>query len=777
MVISKAVGARIKRVEDPRLITGRGTYTDDVRLAGTVYMAVLRSPYAHARIKRLDVSKARQMPGVLDVLTGEEVRQVCGPVPALPPLPMRTALMYPLAVGKVRFVGEGVVAVVAESRALARDALEAVEVEYEPLPPVVDPVQAVKRTSPPIHEELKSNVAFYQKSSVGEVDQAFAEADGTVRLRLVQQRLIPMAMEPRAVVAQYDPGTRILTVWNTTQNPHILRNALAQMLNHPENLIRVIAPDVGGGFGSKIDVYPEEALASLFAMRLCRPVKWTEDRRENFLGTIHGRGQIQEIEAAYKKDGTITAIRLRIWADLGAYCQLFTHVIPTLTPSMACGTYRYKNIAWELWGVYTNKTPTDAYRGAGRPEAAYVVERMVDAVAHRLGMDPAEVRRKNFIRPDEFPYSTPTGMVYDSGDYEKALNRVLELGQYRRWREEQKARLQRGDRKVLGIGMATFLEVCGFAPFIPETAEVRVEPSGRVTVLTGTHPHGQGDVTAFTQLVSDELQVPPENVVVLHGDTMVVPKGMGTYGSRTLSVGGTAVLMAARKVKEQAIQVASLLLKVPPEKVRLSGGKFVVEDIPDKSVTWAQVAGSANMPPLDFPTEVPPLVATAEFRPENFNFPFGAHLCVVEVDRETGQVGILAYYGVDDCGVRINPLLVEGQLHGGIVQGIAQALYEGVVYDENGQLLTGTLMDYAVPNAQMVPRFTLEAQVTPTPTNPLGAKGVGELGTIGATPTVVNAVADAVAQLGGDPTWVQEMPLKPEYVWRLLQRAVRRARR
>ncbi|MFN3974099.1 MAG: xanthine dehydrogenase family protein molybdopterin-binding subunit [Dehalococcoidia bacterium] len=777
MVISKLVGARIKRTEDPRLITGRGTYTDDVCLPGTLYMAVLRSPHAHARIKRIDVGKALAHPGVVAALTGAEVKQVCEPIPAIGPIEgMKLAQRLPLALDKVTHVGEGVVAVVAESRYQARDALDLIEVEYEPLPANVDPERAMKRGAPLIHENLKTNLAYSIKASVGDVEGAFQRAAGTVKARLIEQRLIPLAMECRAVVAHYDPGPGTLTLWDTTQNPHVARTVLAGMLHLPESRIRVIAPDVGGGFGSKIDIYPEEALAALFSMRLGRPVKWAEERMENFQATIHGRGQVQEVEVAYDKDGVILALRVSIWADLGAYCQIFTHAIPTLTLTMLNGTYKFPNVAWELYGVYTNKTPTDAYRGAGRPEATYLLERAVDLVAHRLNMDPAEVRRRNFIPKSAFPYKTAVGTIYDSGDYETALNKVLELSNYQGLRQEQQARLQRGERKLLGIGLSTFVEICGFAPNLPDNATVRVEPSGTVTVFTGTSPHGQGGDTTLAQIVAEELGVPMEEVTVVHGDTLAIAHGNGTLGSRTVAVGGAAAYQACKKVKEKATQLAAHLLKVTPDKVTCEGSHFFVEDIPDRKVSWKEVAQKAYSPSPELPPDFEPgLVATVYFKPSNFTFPFGAHVAVVEVDRETGDVELVNYFAVDDCGHRINPMLVEGQLHGGIAQGISQALYEGVVYDDNGQLLTNTLMNYAVPNPLMLPPYTLAATVTPTPENPLGAKGVGELGTIGATPAVVNAVADALKPLGVDPSQVQ-MPTTPERVWRLIRQAQRRRR-
>ena len=775
MVLSRYIGARVKRREDPRLITGRATYTDDIRLPDTLYLAVLRSPHAHARIRRIDASRAQGAPGVVAVVTGEEVRRNTGPIPVYGSVDdsdfFRVPEKYALAVDKVRHGGEGGAAVVATRRYGARDALELVDVEYEPLPAVVDVERAARDASVRVYEELPDNLCYYVKKSKGDVEGAFAEADGVVRLRMVQPRLIPMALEPRAALAWYQPGPGTLTVWVTSQNPHVERNELARILKLPAHLVRAIAPEVGGGFGSKIDVYPEEVLCAYLSMKLGRPVKWTGERQEEFVATIHGRGQVQEVEAAYRRDGTITGVRLRLWADLGAHCQLFTHAIPTLTPTMACGPYRFTNVAWELWGVYTNKTPTDAYRGAGRPEAAYLLERTVDQVAYALGMDPLEVRRRNFIPPEAFPYETPTGATYDTADYDKALRRALELAEYDKLRREQAEARRQG--RLLGIGLSTYTEICGFGPSkdMPDTggwdaAIVRADRTGKVTVYTSASPHGQGEETAFAQIVAERLGIPLEDVTVLHGDTATLEGTVGTQGSRTLAVAGSAVFQATERVVAKAKQVAAVLLRVPEERVHFSGGVFTAEDIPDRRATFAEVAREAYAAKKIGGQVEPGLEATAYFEPPKFTFPFGADVCVVEVEPQTGEVRILKYVAVNDCGTIVNPMLVDGQLHGGLAQGIAQAVSEEAVYDESGQLLTGSLMDYAVPYAHDLPFFEVGHTTTPTPVNPLGAKGVGECGTISATPAVVNAVVDALSHLGVRHI---EMPLKPERVWRILR--------
>jgi carbon-monoxide dehydrogenase large subunit len=771
--VSKMMGASVKRKEDPRLITGEGKYTDDVQLKGMTYMAVLRSPHAHARIRRMDTSRARQHPQVLAVLTGQEVKELCKtPLPLFGPFPdMKMKDRWPLATDNVNFVGELVAAVVALTREAAQDALELIEVDYHPLPPVVDMEQAVQPGSPLVHQELGTNLCYEASGKSGDPDQAFREADGVVSARLTQPRLIPNPMEARAVVASYERSTGNMTLWVTTQNPHIERSIVAGILGFPENKLRVVAVDVGGGFGCKVNTYPESIIAAILSMRLARPVKWAEDRQENFISTSHGRGQVQYVEAAYKNDGTLLGIRLRIYADLGAYCQVLSHAIPTLTPSMAPGVYRARNFAWTTYGVYTNKVPYDAYRGAGRPEGAYIIERVMDLMAYKLSLDPVAVRRKNFIPKDAFPYQTPTGMEYDSGDYEAALSKALQIAEYDRLREEQQRLRQQG--LLMGIGVTTTTEICGFGPAASlgglggfESALVRVDPMGRVTVLTGSSPHGQGEETSFAQIVADEMGVAFEDVEVIHGDTAIVPRGVGTFGSRSLVVGGTAIIKASQRVKEKAIQIAAALLKIDPQHVVLEQGQFMVEDIPGRYVTWPDVGKEAydarNLPPdLERGLE-----ATAFWEPPNVTFPFSAHIAVVHIDKDTGEVRLVKYVAVDDCGTVINPMLVEGQVHGGIAQGIGQALLEEAVWDDNGQLVTGSFMDYAMPFAEEFPSFTLDRTVTTSPHNPLGAKGIGEMATIASPPTIVSAVVDALSHLG--VTHI-DMPIKSEKVWRILR--------
>jgi aerobic carbon-monoxide dehydrogenase large subunit len=775
----KFVGMPIKRREDPRLITGTATYVDDLYLPGLTYMAVLRSPFAHARLLRLDTQAAGRNPQVLAVLTGDDIKEVLGPLPIadveLPDL--KLPKHYPLAVGKVRHVGEPVAVVVATDRYAARDAVELITVEYDPLPAAVDMEKSLEQGAPVVHEEWNDNLAYTFEMSAGDIDKAFREAEVTVRQRIQNQRLIPLAMEPRGVAAQYHAASRRLEVWSSTQMPHILRTLLATMLHLPENRVRVIAPEVGGGFGSKADIYAEEALVAHLAVRLRRPVKWIEERRENFLGTIHGRDQVQDVELAAKRDGTITGLRARVIADMGAYYQFFTPGIPTLTGLLAPGCYKIPNFRFDLRGVFTNKTPTDAYRGAGRPEATHLIERMVDRLAMELNIDPVEVRRKNFPQPSEFPFATAAGLSYDSGNYQASLDKLVGLIDYHQFRAEQ-ARL-RQQEKFLGVGVSTYVEICGIGPSSAistggwESATVRVEPTGQVTVLTGTSPHGQGQETSFAQIVADELGVDIDDVTVVHGDTALVPYGIGTFGSRATAVGGAALMLSLGKVKDKSKKLAAQMLEASPTDMVFEEGKVYVRGSPDRAVTFFQVAKAAyrglNLPP---DTE-PGLEATSAFEPSNFTFPFGAHACLVEVDGETGDIAIKRYVAIDDCGRVLNPLLVDGQVHGGIAQGLAQALFEEVVYDENGQLLTGTLMDYAVPKASFLPYFETDRTITPSPVNPLGVKGVGEAGTIACSPAVVNAVVDALSPLGVRHL---DMPLKPEKIWRILQehRASRR---
>jgi carbon-monoxide dehydrogenase large subunit len=738
------------------------------------YAAILRSPYAHARIRHIDASKALQTPGVVTVITGKDILGKIGPLPcAAHPVPeMKMPTHYALAVNKVYFVGHPVAVVVAEDRYLARDALDLIEVDYEELPPVTDPQKALQPDAPIIHEDLGTNLAFEWKIEGGDVDAAFAQAEVIVRQEFVNQRLIPVPMEPRCVLAEWDAGNRLLTIWTSTQIPHLVRSLVAGMLNLPENHVRVIAPDVGGGFGQKLQVYVEEALMGYLAMTLDRPVKWTETRRENFMASIQGRDQIGVMELALKRDGTILGLRYEVIADMGAYYQLLTPAIPTLTGLMLCGAYKIPAVRMTKKAVFTNKMCTDAYRGAGRPEATFLLERMMDLAAKELGMDPAEIRRKNFIPPDAFPYTTPHGITYDSGNYEAALNRALELVEYEKWRKEQQEARKQG--RYIGIGISSYVEICGMGPSkaMPaggwESATVRVEPSGKVIVLTGAHPHGQGEETSFTQIVAEELGVAPEDVMVIHGDTEKVQYGIGIFGSRGLAVGGTAVYMAAQRVKEKARKIAAFLLNVSEAEVESRDGTFVNRNDPSKFVTWQQIAQAAYDPKNYPPDMEPGLVATAFYEPSNFTFPSGTHICVCEVDIETGEVKILRYVAVDDCGKVVNPLLVEGQIIGGIVQAFGQAMMERCVYDENGQLLTGELLDYAIPKAHNAPKIVVDRVETPSPVNPLGAKGVGEAGTIGATPAFINAVCDALEPLGIRHI---DMPLTPARVWHAIQKS------
>ena len=773
MPISKSVGARIKRREDPRMIQGLAHYVDDINLPHTLHIAILRSPYAHARIQKMDVEAARKHPGVVAVVTGRSIQDRVGLVPCAAVFPgMKTPPHRVLALDKVCFVGEPVAAVVARDKYVARDAVDLIEIDYDPLPTVASGEEALRPGAPVIHDELgKDNVAFTWEIAGGDVERALKEADRVVKQRFVHQRLAPVPLEPRGVLAHYLPGEDQLTVWSSTQIPHLLRTQLAIMLRMAENRVRVIAPEVGGGFGCKLNVYAEEALVAHLATWLKRPVKWIEGRRENLLHTIHGRDQTGEVEVAVKNDGTITGLKYTVVADVGALYQLLTPAIPTLTGLMLCGCYKIQNVSMKLTGAFTNKMATDAYRGAGRPEATYMVERMVDIVADELNMDPLEVRRKNFIAPSEFPYTTGTAVIYDSGDYTAALDKALSIVDYKALREEQ-ARL-RTQGRYLGIGFSTYVEICGMGPSkaMPaggwESGAVRVDPTGKVTVLTGVSPHGQGQETTFAQIIADGLGVGIDDVRILHGDTDAVQYGIGTFGSRATAVGGTAMVLAMEKVKEKVVKIAAHLLEGNPQDIVLEDGKYFVKGNPTKALALSDISLAAHVANNLPPDTDPGLNETHFFEPSNFTYPFGTHVAVVEVDADTGEVEIRRYVAVDDCGKIINPMIVEGQIHGGIAQGLGQALYEEVVYDENGQMLTGSLMDYALPKAHNFPKFELASTVTPSPVNPLGVKGVGEAGTIGSTPAMVNAVVDALAPFG---VRYIDMPMRPEKIWRLMQK-------
>ena len=772
MAAAPLVGSRIRRREDPRLITGRATYVDDVKLVGMVHAAFIRSPYAHAKILRLEMTKAKAHPGVLAAFSGADLHAVgmTASLPVAHKLPdLKTPPHYPLAVDEVRFVGEAVAVIVASDPYVVRDAAELVEVEYDELPVVVDLEKATVSGAPLVHAALGTNVAYAMPFKAGDPDGAFASADVVVKRRLINQRLAPVPIETRGVVAQWDAGAGRVAIHSSTQIPHLLRTQLSLVLGLPENKVRAIAPEVGGAFGSKLNVYAEEAVVAWLAMRLGRPVKWSETRSECFQAMIHGRDQIDDCEIAAKRDGTITGLRVRILANLGAYHQLLTPVIPTLTLLMAPGCYRIANVDIEVKGVFTNTMSTDAYRGAGRPEATYLIERLIDLVARKLELDPADVRRRNFIEPSAFPFTTSTGLTYDSGDYAKTMEKALQLADYRGLRVRQTALRKEG--RFLGIGLSTYVEVCGMGPSAAmpaagwDSATIRVEPTGSVTVLTGISPHGQGEETTFAQLVADELGIPIDNIAVVHGDTDNVQYGVGTFGSRGTAVGGSALKLAIETIQAKAIRIAAHQWEANSDDLEYRDGKIGVRGDPSKSMTTAEAGFLAFMGDKLPPGLEPGLDATRRFEPPNFVYPFGTHVCVVEIDSETGQVKIVRYVAVDDCGKVLNPMIVEGQVHGGIAQGMAQALYEEVVYDEYGQLLTGTLMDYAVPHAEQVPHFELDRTVTQTTVNPLGVKGVGEAGTIGSTPAVVNAVMDALAPFGVEHI---DMPLRPEKLWKAM---------
>ncbi|MFC6080693.1 xanthine dehydrogenase family protein molybdopterin-binding subunit [Sphaerisporangium aureirubrum] len=767
------VGAARRRKEDARLVTGRTRWTDNIQLPGMLYVAFLRSPMAHARVTRVDVSAALGLPGVVAAFSGRDLAGEQGSLPCAWPVTEDIVIPDhpPMAVDEVRYAGEAVACVVATDRYKAADALEAVEVDYDPLPAVVDMTEALKEGAPKVHEQ--GNRSFVWKFAAGDADAAFQDAPVVIERTYVQQRLIPSAMEPRAVVAQTDGDT--FTLHSATQIPHILRIMLAQVTGIPEHKLRVIAPDVGGGFGSKLQVTAEEVLLLLLARRLGKPVKWTESRSEGNLTVHHGRDQLQRISLAAEADGRIRGLRVDLLADMGAYLMLVTPGIPLLGAFMYNGIYKMDALDFTCTGVFTTKMPTDAYRGAGRPEATYAIERVMDELAHELKLDPIEVRRRNWIRHEEFPYATIAGLTYDSGNYEAATDKALGLFGYDALRAEQSDRRARGDSVQLGIGTSTFTEMCGLAPSRVlgslsygaggwEHADVRMLPTGMVEVVTGSSPHGQGHETAWSQIVADALGVPFEDVSVVHGDTAVSHKGMDTYGSRSLVVGGIAVLRACDKVKEKAKQIAAHMLEASPEDVEFHEGTFRVRGT-DAGKTIQEVA-LATFAAHNLPDGVEPsLDSSATFDPDNFSFPHGTHLCAVEVDTETGAVKIRSYVAVDDVGKVVNPMIVEGQVHGGLAQGIAQALFEEAVYDAEGNLLTTTMADYLLPSAADLPDFVTDRTETPSTTNPLGVKGVGEAGTIASTPAVVNAIVDALRPYGVNDV---PMPCGPERVWRAI---------
>src|SRR6266566_1442028 len=758
-------------------MTAQTNWTDNITLPGMLHIAFLRSPYAHARIASVDVSAARNEPGVIAAYSGADFAAEQGSLPCAWPVTPDIVIPAhpPMAVDEVRYVGEAVACVVARDRYAAADALAAIEVDYEQLPPVLDIRTALDDASPKVHEA--GNKSFEWVFANGDMEAAFRDAPVVIERTYRQQRLIPAAMEPRAVVCSVVSGE--FTLWSATQIPHILRLMLALVTGIPEQSIRVIAPDVGGGFGSKLQVTAEEVLAVLIARKLGRPVKWTESRSEGNMTVHHGRDQWQRLRLAADSDGRIRGFDVDLLADMGAYIMLVTAGVPILGAFMFPAIYKMDAYSFKCVGVFTTKMPTDAYRGAGRPEATFAIERIMDELAAELGMDPLELRERNWIKHEEFPYTTIATLVYGSGNYEAATARAKELFHYDELRAEQQKRREAGDPVQLGIGISTFTEMCGIAPSRVvgslrygvggwENATVRVLATGKIEVVTGSSAHGQGHETAWSQIVADKLGVPYEDIRVLHGDTQVSAKGMDTYGSRSLTVGGIALAGACDKVIDNAKRFAAHLIEASENDIEFTAGRLHVRGDPEQGRTIQEIA-LATFTAHNFPDGTEPsLDSEHTYDPENFSFPHGTHLCATEVDTETGRVTIRSYVAVDDVGKVVNPLIVEGQVHGGLAQGIAQALYEEAVYDDDGNLLTTTLADYLVPSAADLPHFTTDRTETPATTNPLGVKGVGEAGTIASTPAVVNAIVDALRPMGIDDV---PMPCTPERVWRAIQTA------
>ena len=787
---TQTLGASIKRKEDPRLITGEAKYLDDIQLPGMVYAAILRSPYAHAKIKSINKDKAAKVPGVITVLTGEDFKEL----PALPcawqaeagRIQNNVNTPRVLEIDRVTHTGMGVAVVVAEDRYIAEDALNLIEVDYERLAVVVDAEKTTQDGAPQIHENAPNNICMdWSCGDKNGTDAALGSSEVVVKQRIVNQRLIPNPIEPRGCIAQYMPASEEYTVWMTSQDPHIMRLLMtAFVFGIPETKMRVIAPQVGGGFGTKIFLYPEYCLMVALSKKIGRPVKWMETRRENYVATTHGRDHVTDIEVGANRDGTITALKVKTYANLGGILSTIGPGIPTtLYGRLLSGAYKIPHIYCNVLGTYTNTGMVDAYRGAGRPEATYVVERAVDLVANELKMDPTEVRRKNFVQPEDFPYAPAdnilAGLKYDSGNYEKALDMALEMVGYSSFRKEQEEARKHG--RYLGVGFSTYIEMCGAAPSawigvgptgqgwgaaMWESANVRVHLTGKVIVTIGTQSHGQGHETTMAQIVAEELGIPVEDITVQLGDTLGTPFGYGTYASRSAAVGGTAVLKSAQKIKEKAKRLAAHMLEAAPEDMTFKDGKAFVKGSPEKGKTIQEVAAAAALA-YSMPAGMEPFLDDITYYdPPECTYPFGTHICVVEVDKDTGEVKVLRYLSVDDVGKQINPLIVDGQIHGGIAQGVAQALWEGAVYDENGQLTSGSMMDYAVPKASFFPNIELGRMETPSPNNPLGVKGVGETGTIASTPAVVNAVMDALSPFGIKHL---DMPLTPEKVWRAMR--------
>jgi carbon-monoxide dehydrogenase large subunit len=775
------VGRRMRRKEDPRLITGQARYTDDITVAGQLWAAFVRSPHAHARILSIDSAAAAELPGIHAVFTGEDLDMESGlPHAWVPPgVEVNTPDHWPLAKGVVRHVGDPVAVVIGEDRYATVDAAELVAVDWEPLPAVTDPEAALEDGSALVHEQFGTNrVHQWSLGGGGDPEQALADSDVVVERRVVNHRVSGAPIEPRAVLADYRAGS--ITLTSSTQVPNFVRLFVALIVGISEERVRVIAPEVGGGFGAKLQIYGEEILLAWASRRLERPVKWVETRTEHMAVSHHGRDQIATIRMGATRDGRITAVHVKIVADMGAYLMLLTGVIPSLGAFVMSGVYDIPVVQTDITGVFTNKCPTDAIRGAGRPEATHMLEVTIEQLAAELGIDPLDLRRRNFIAADSFPHTTAVGITYDSGNYQGALAKLLEhIDPAEVRREAERLRRERGVHR--GIGFSTYTEICGLAPSratgpqgvglqtgLWESALVRVHVTGAVTVYTGTSPHGQGHETGFAQIVADRLGVDPAQVEVIHGDTGTGPQGLGTYGSRTLSVGGEAVARATAKVVDKARRIVAHQLEAAPEDIELRDGRFSVKGSADRGMTMAEVAGAAYIPD-DLPEDMEPgLEETMFYDPENFVFPFGAHACVVDVDAETGKVDIVRYVAVDDCGPAINPMLIDGQVHGGVVHAIGQALFEQIHYDEAGQLVTGTFVDYALPSAADVPNIETDRTETRSPVNSLGVKGIGEAGTIAASAAVTNAVIDAVRPLG--VTYLN-MPLSPMRIWEALAAA------
>lgn len=783
---NKYIGQSVKRVEDKRFITGQGRYTDDIVLPRMVHAYILRSPYAHARIKSIDTSEALAMKGVVAIYTGKDFENING-VPCGWQVNFKdgTTMREPkhplLVLDKVKHAGDGVAMVVAETKEIAADAAEAIDVKYEVFKAVTNPKEALAPGAPLVHDEFPDNIAFDWQigNDKAEVDAAMASAHHITKLDFTNNRVVPNAMEPRSYIGDYDTAYDRYTLYTSTQNPHLIRLLMcAFVLGIPEHKVRVVGPDVGGGFGSKIYHYTEEALVTWAAKQLRRPIKWTSDRSEAFLTDAHGRDHVSTAEMGFDKEGHIVGLRIKTYANLGAYLSTFASAVPTyLHGTLLQGVYTTPKIHLDMTCVFTHTTAVDAYRGAGRPEATYLLERLMDVSAHEMGIDPAELRFKNFIPPfdgvNQAGYQTQVALQYDSGNYHAVLERGLEMLGYADFKEKQAEARKNG--KLLGVGFSTYIEACGIAPSavvgslgaragLFESAQVRVQPTGKVSVYTGSHSHGQGHETSFAQVVADKLGIPLADVEIIHGDSDAVAFGMGTYGSRSLAVGGSAIVKSVEKVLEKGAKIAAHKLECSADDLDFADGKWTVKGT-DKSIGFGDVALTAYVPHV-YPANLEPgLDFSSFYDPANFTYPFGCHIAVVEVDAETGKVTIKRFVAVDDVGNVINPMIVEGQIHGGLAQGIGQALLEGVIYDENGQLTTGTFMDYAMPRADDLPMFETDRKTTPCPHNPLGVKGAGEAGAIGSTPAVVNAVMNATWHLGVRDL---EMPLTPQRVWRAM---------